>query len=43
MQNDEPSTHFPAEQSPEQQLPPPPSVGEQGLPAVAQVVLKGWQ
>src|ERR1022692_250437 len=43
MQNDEPSTQWPPEQSPEQQPPAPPSVAVQGFPAVEQVVLRGWQ
>ena len=43
MQNDAPSAHLPPEQSPEQHPPAPPSVAEQGLPAVEQVVLSGWQ
>jgi hypothetical protein len=43
MQNDAPSTHLPAVQSPEQHPPAPPSVGLHGLPAVRQVALSGWQ
>jgi hypothetical protein len=43
MQNEAPSTHLPPEQSPEQHPPEPPSAAEQGLPAVRQVVLRGWQ
>jgi hypothetical protein len=43
MQKEAPSTHLPPEQSPEQHPPAPPSVAEQGLPAVEQVVLSGWQ
>jgi hypothetical protein len=43
MQNDAPSMHLPPEQSPEQHPPAPPSEVEQGLPAVRQVVLSGWQ
>jgi hypothetical protein len=43
MQNEAPSTHLPAVQSPEQHPPAPPSVVEHGLPAVRQVVLSGWQ
>jgi hypothetical protein len=42
MQNEAPRTHLPPEQSPEQQLPAPPSGALQGLPAVKQVVLSGW-
>jgi hypothetical protein len=42
MQNEEPSTHLPPEQSPEQHPPEPPSAAAQGLPAVRQVVLSGW-
>lgn len=42
MQNDDPSAHAPFLQSPEQQPPAPPAVEEQGLPAVRQVVLRGW-
>jgi len=43
MQNDEPSTHLPPSQSPEQQPPAPPEVvAVQGLPAVRQAVLSGW-
>jgi hypothetical protein len=42
MQNEAPSTHLPPEQRPEQQPPAPPSVVEQGFPAVRQVVLSGW-
>jgi hypothetical protein len=50
MQNDEPSTHFPFVQSPEQQVVgAAPSAGVdtplavQGLPAVRQSALSGWQ
>jgi len=43
MHHDAPRTHLPALQSPEQQLLPPPSATPQGLPAVAQAVLSGWQ
>jgi hypothetical protein len=44
MQNEAPSTHLPPEQSPEQQPPAtPPSPVVQGLPAVLQLVLSGWQ
>jgi hypothetical protein len=42
MQKDEPSEHVPFLQRPEQQPPAPPSVAEQGLPAVKQAVLSGW-
>jgi hypothetical protein len=42
MQNDEPSAHVPFLQRPEQQPPAPPLVAVQGLPAVRQVVLRGW-
>jgi hypothetical protein len=45
MQNDEPSTHLPPLQSPEQQppaTPPSPAVAVQGLPAVKQLVLSAW-
>lgn len=38
MQKDEPRTHLPAEHSPEQQPPAPPSVAVHGLPAVLQAV-----
>jgi hypothetical protein len=42
MQNDEPSTHLPASQRPEQQPPALPElVAVQGLPAVRQLVLSG--
>jgi hypothetical protein len=43
MQNEEPSAHVPPVHRPEQQPPAPPSVGAQGLPAVRQAVLSGWQ
>jgi len=45
MQNDAPSTHFPPEQRPEQQLAALPSgaLAVHGFPAVAQVVFSGWQ
>jgi hypothetical protein len=42
MQNEAPSRHLPPEQSPEQHPPAPPSVAEQGFPAVRQAVLSGW-
>src|SRR5215471_6768832 len=43
MHQDAPRTHLPALHRPEQQLLPPPSAVPQGLPAVAQAVLSGWQ
>lgn len=42
MQNEDPSTHLPFEQRPEQHPPAGPLVVEQGFPAVRQVVLSGW-
>jgi len=43
MHHEEPRTHLPPLQRPEQQLPAPPSPAPQGLPAVAQELLSGVQ
>ena len=42
MQKDDPRAHAPFLHRPEQQPPAPPSVAEQGLPAVRQAVLSDW-
>jgi hypothetical protein len=42
MHHEEPSTHLPPLQRPEQQLPAPASPAPHGFPAVAHAVLSGW-